>query len=66
MNKPFIVKLGNAWDAGNGQVMVYAREQVVNAIKSAFGRIEEKSMLMRLIMSLISVMVFLKIFHVLL
>lgn len=42
MNKPFIVKLGNAWDAGNGQVMVYSREQVVNAIKSALGRIEEK------------------------
>lgn len=42
MNKPFVVKLGNAWDAGNGQVMVYSREQVVDAVKSAFGRIEEE------------------------
>lgn len=42
MTKPFIVKLGNAWDAGNNQTMVYSRNEVVDAIKAAFGRLEEK------------------------
>lgn len=39
--KKFIVKLGSPWDADLGN-MVHHRKDVVEAVKSAYGRLVEK------------------------